>query len=209
MAQSIFRAYNRNQRCRPGLTSSLTSLAGLCIGDLVAQTSAGQGIDAKRLARIGAFACLLHSPVCFHFYRLLDKHVFPGDPARLLAVATKVLIDQTLFSPAYLALYYGAMKTLEGRRCDTVATLREKLWPTIKTGWLFWIPAHSVNFCMVGPQHRLLTILGFSIAWTAVLSTIATCPHPKLDDSLTSVRAVARASAVVGGFAPEGCYSLS
>lgn len=73
MIQRLVRMYNRNQRCRPCLTRSLTSIAGLCAGDLLAQTSTGDGIDTKRLVRVGAFAFLLQAPVCFHFYRLLDK----------------------------------------------------------------------------------------------------------------------------------------
>jgi len=209
MIQRLVRVYNRNQRCRPCLTRSLTSIAGLCAGDLLAQTSTGDGIDTKRLARVGAFAFLLQAPVCFHFYRLLDKHVFPRDPVRMLAVATKVLIDQALFSPAYTAVYYGAMKTFEGRPCDTLPTLREKLWPTIKAGWLFWVPAHSVNFCMVAPQYRVLSVLGFSVAWTAILSTIAARSGAVLDDPLTNVRAVARASAAVESFLTEGCYCVN
>ena len=81
-----------------------------------------------------------------------------------LSVASKLVVDQGLFSPALCAIYYVAMKTLEGTPCEAGAALRERLWPTVTAAWLFWVPAQCMNFRVVGPEHRFIAALGMNVS---------------------------------------------
>ena len=50
----------------------------------------------------------------------------PDDPHCPAAVMTKMLLDQTLFAPAGLLLFFAVIKCLEGRPADIPRTLRTR-----------------------------------------------------------------------------------
>eukprot|EP00803_Ostreobium_quekettii_P004347 evm.model.scf_29.9 EVM.evm.TU.scf_29.9 scf_29:167482-169640(+) len=186
--------YRLNARLAPSvLARSLTGAAGLCAGDLLGQAASGKRFDGMRLARVGAYAILFHSHACHHFYSALDKLVCPGRPASPLSVASKLLVDQALFSPALCAAYYVAMKTLEGTPSEAGPALRDRLWPTVTAAWLFWVPAQCMNFGVVGPEHRVMAALSVNVVWNAVLSTIATANERPVMGPLANVEIVAAA----------------
>lgn len=106
-------------------------------------------------------------------------------------MASKLLLDQGMFSPALCAAYYVAMKTMEGTPWEASAALRERLWPTVTAAWLFWVPAQCMNFRVVGPEHRVIVALGMNVVWNAVLSTIATANERTVIGPLANVEIAA------------------
>jgi len=50
------------------------------------------------------------------------------------------------------------------------AKLRADFWPALVTGWKFWVPAASVNFCAVPLRQQVLYMSCCGVLWTAYLS---------------------------------------
>ena len=54
------------------------------------------------------FLLLLSSPCCPPFrYKLLDRHVFPGEPTSNRAVLVKTALDQLVWGPIMLVVFIG------------------------------------------------------------------------------------------------------
>lgn len=51
--------------------------------------------------------------------------------------------------------------------------LRADFVPALITGWKFWIPAASVNFCAVPLRHQVLYMSCCGVLWTAYLSHVS------------------------------------
>ncbi|CAD7702006.1 unnamed protein product [Ostreobium quekettii] len=177
-----------NLRLQPQLVRSLAGAAGLCVGDALGQMASLGRVDGRRVARVGVYGLMFHAHACHLFYSAMDKLIFPGSPASPLCVATKLLLDQAVFSPTMCAAYYTAMKTLEGAPWEAPAALRQNLMPTVTAAWAFWVPAQTVNFRLVTPENRVLVSLGLSVLWNALLSTIATANERPLADSLGHIK---------------------
>ena len=49
-----------------------------------------------------------------------------------------MVIDQTLWTPLSICVFYAFLLTAEGRRDHIRQTIREKFWPTLLAGYAVW-----------------------------------------------------------------------
>ena len=54
-----------------------------------------------------------------------------------------------------------------------MSKMRQDAFPTLKRGWVFWVPAASVNFAVVPLRFQVLYMSCCSIVWNYILSTAA------------------------------------
>jgi protein Mpv17 len=177
----LWSSYTRSVETRPVLTKSFTSFTGFVLGDTIAQlaTSGNERFDYWRTARFAAFGFFIHAPGCHFFYQALDAVIFPSAAKSTKAVLAKMLIDQTIWTPISLVVFYSAFKTMEGRRDQIQQTLREKFFPTLLAGYAVWPLAHVVNFRFIPTSQRVLYINAVQVGWNVVLSKIATKKSPE------------------------------
>jgi protein Mpv17 len=182
---------------QPLLTKALTSLTGFTAGDILAQCfvePADKPYDVMRTIRLGSFGFLIHGTTGHYFYGMLDSKL-PGTAP--LTVASKVLIDQTIWNPIFGCMFFGYLNVMEGK---TFADLQKKLNADLKTAvmgsWAVWVssylsshafdasiamphpslmfspqvPAHTVNFAFIPPNQRLLYINSIQIGYNVFLS---------------------------------------
>lgn len=162
---------------------------GMVSGELLARAAQSKDeVDVAACARVAAYGFFLQGPCTYVFYGALDKIVMPRRSMSVLAVATKLLIDQAAFSPALVCLYYGAMRTLEGKPWDAKNTICKKFWPTMTAAYTFWVPVQFVNFRFVADEYRIPVLLVFSVAWNAILSTVASSHQPVSEQKLANVQ---------------------
>lgn len=105
--------------------------------------------------------------VTHYWYILLDKKL--GVLRTAKTITTKILVDQIIFSPINLAVYFSTIGVMER---STVSRVRDEL---IEKGmeqiyvaeWLIWPPAQFVNFYFLPLRYRILwdnlISLGFDI----------------------------------------------
>jgi protein Mpv17 len=167
------------------LTNALISTAMGAVGDAVQQhydLITGRMTDKKqtgdqnlvadekfnwtRTLHMSA-AGLTTGVVTHYWYILLDKKL--GVLRTAKTITTKILVDQIIFSPINLAVYFSTIGVMER---STVSRVRDEL---IEKGmeqiyvaeWLIWPPAQFVNFYFLPLRYRILwdnlISLGFDI----------------------------------------------
>jgi protein Mpv17 len=168
---AIWSKYNALLEAQPLLTKALTSLTGFTLGDILAQNFVEPGdkpYDVMRTVRLGSFGFLLHGTTGHYFYGMLDSKL-PG--TKPVTVATKVLIDQTMWNPIFGLMFFGYLNVCEGK---SFADYKQKISQDLKTAvmgsWAVWVPAHTINFAFVPPSQRLLYINTIQIGYNVFLS---------------------------------------
>ena len=82
-----------------------------------------------------------------HYTYLLPYFVPSVSP---IGVAKKLLIDQGLFAPTLIVMFFPVVNLVEGHSfAKAKEDLRNKYWPTVTTNWMVWIPAGLLNFSII------------------------------------------------------------
>jgi protein Mpv17 len=167
----LWAAYNKLLTSQPLFTKALTSLVGFTAGDVLAQKfveDADKPYDVMRTVRLGSFGFLCHGTTGHYFYGFLDGKL-PGTAP--LTVASKVLIDQTIWNPIFGCMFFGYLNLMEGKSFVTYTNkLKSDLKTAVMGSWAVWVPAHTINFAFVPPQQRLLYINTIQIGYNVFLS---------------------------------------
>jgi protein Mpv17 len=175
----IWARYNKLLDAQPLLTKALTSFTGFTLGDILAQNfvEKGERYDPMRTLRLGSFGFFIHGTTGHYFYGLLDSKLPGTKPA---TVATKVLIDQTIWNPIFGCMFFGYLNLVEGKTWgDYTKKLQCDLKTAVMGSWAVWVPAHTINFAFVPPAQRLLYINTIQIGYNVFLSFLG---NKKVDD---------------------------
>lgn len=117
---------------RPYLTRALTSTVGMGTGDAIAQLLNEEPFLSERVFKYSAFGFLIHGPSCHCFYKMLDNAVPPTQPIVLRKILLKIGIDQTVWSPFLLCVFYSFMQIWDGKPEAIRSTIEEKFWTTYR-----------------------------------------------------------------------------
>merc|ERR1719183_450939 len=169
---TLWAKYNALLFAQPLLTKALTSLVGFTAGDVIAQNCISNDdnkpYDPYRTLRFASFGFLLHGTTGHYFYGFLDSKL-PG--TKPMTVATKVLIDQTMWNPIFGCMFFGYLNAVEGKSWDQYVTkLKSDLKTAVMGSWAVWVPAHTINFAFIPPSQRLLYINSIQIGYNIFLS---------------------------------------
>ena len=176
----IWGKYNALLEAQPLLTKALTSLTGFTIGDILAQkfvNNDGKPYDVMRTIRLGSFGFFIHGTTGHYFYGFLDSKL-PG--TKPTTVATKVLIDQTIWNPIFGLMFFGYLNVCEGKSFEDYKNkIKADLKTAVMGSWAVWVPAHTINFAFIPPSQRLLYINSIQIGYNVFLSFLG---NKKVDD---------------------------
>ena len=124
----------------------------------------------KRFITLSVFGFIYHGPSGHYFYNWLDSKI-TGTDAK--AVFTKVAIDQILWCPIFMTVFFTYLGLVNG---DSLATIGNKIKSDLLTAcqgsWKVWPLVHAVNFKFISTKHRLVFINGVQIAFNMFLSII-------------------------------------
>lgn len=133
--------------------------------------------DLQRTCRLCAYSALLGTPLAHAWFGLLDKGTLLPAFARAspgLGAACKTLLDQLLMAPIGLTLFFSSVALMEGKAPhEAVASASARLKPALIANYALWPGAQAINFALVPPRQRILYVNVVAIAWTAVLSHLA------------------------------------
>jgi len=164
-------AYNRALDESPLTAKACTSLVGWALGDLLAQIFISGGpFDMKRFITLSAFGLLYHGPSGHYFYNWLDGKIPGKDGA---SVAKKILIDQTMWCPIFMTVFFTYLGLVNGDSFGTIGTkIKTDLFAACKGSWKVWPLVHFVNFKFISNKHRLLFLNSVQVAFNMFLSLI-------------------------------------
>ncbi|XP_048526557.1 palmitoyl-protein thioesterase 1 isoform X1 [Dendroctonus ponderosae] len=124
-----------------------------------------QPLDLETIGRYGIYGTGIGGPLLAVWYRYLDKKL-PGATAKV--VVKKMLIDQFLFTPQLLVIFYVTMSILEHKE-DLLAECKSKFAHTFLANCLFWLPGQAINFSLVPSIYRVTYVGTCSFAWISIL----------------------------------------
>jgi len=92
--------------------------------------------------------------ICHYWYNYLDKRL-PGKTLKI--VVKKLTVDQLLFSPFLIAVFFGTVGLLEHSSKDEVMEeIKSKAWRLYAAEWVIWPPAQIINFYILPTRFRVL-----------------------------------------------------
>ncbi|EEC48438.1 predicted protein, partial [Phaeodactylum tricornutum CCAP 1055/1] len=176
-------AYNDALDSKPLFTKAMTSLVGWGLGDVLAQVrfdSRAQSMDQftgklsfrTRFVTLSVFGFIYHGPSGHYFYNWLDGKI---KGTRAQDVALKVGIDQILWCPIFMTVFFTYLGLCNGDSFNTIGNkIKNDLLSACQGSWKVWPIVHAVNFKFISSKHRLVFINAVQVAFNMFLSLIGT-----------------------------------
>ncbi|KOS17854.1 Protein sym-1 [Escovopsis weberi] len=162
------KAYGRTQRRRPYLTQIISSLIVYGAADISAQSVGDQDYDALRTGRglvIGAIASI---PAYRWFIWLSQSFNYSS---RVLSMATRVLVSQSIFTTLFNTYFFGAHALLAGQGLDAAV---QRVRDAVPTSWVnsckLWPLVTVVSLTFVPLEFRSIFTGIIGIGWQTYLS---------------------------------------
>ena len=92
----------------------------------------------------------------------------PGPGVR--AVATRLLLDQTVGAPLPISATFALLALLQGRPETALPRIREQLLPALAVSAVYWPVFHSFNFTRIPVRHQPLATHFAALFWQGYLS---------------------------------------
>ncbi|XP_057722588.1 protein sym-1-like isoform X1 [Arachis stenosperma] len=153
----------------PVAVKAITSAILTLIGDLICQLVIDQVryLDLKRMFIFTLLGFVLVGPTLHFWYLYLSKLVtLPGALGALL----RLVIDQFLFSPVFIAVFLATLVTLEGGPSQAIPKLKQEWFSSVVANWQLWIPFQFLNFRFVPQQFQVLAANVIALVWNVILS---------------------------------------
>ncbi|KAG9146398.1 hypothetical protein Leryth_020128 [Lithospermum erythrorhizon] len=138
----------------PVRTKAATSALLNLIGDLVCQLVIDKtpSLDLKRIARFSLLGFCLVGPTLHFWYLYLSKLVtVPGASG----AAMRLVLDQFVFAPMFIGVFFTALMTLEGKPLQVIPKLQQEWFSSVIANWQLWIPFQFLNFRFVPQQLQV------------------------------------------------------
>lgn len=108
--------------------------------------------------------------LCHFWYNFLDQRM-PGRTLR--RVVQKVVIDQILFSPICISVFFITLGVLEHSKVSRVKKeIVQKGWMLYAAEWMIWPPAQVINFYWLPTRYRVLYDNTISLGYDVYTSYI-------------------------------------
>ncbi|KAL1417994.1 hypothetical protein MTO96_005981 [Rhipicephalus appendiculatus] len=149
----------------------MTTATVLLSGDLIAQKVLERqpNVDVVRAARFFVMGVAFAGPVVRMWHLTLERVV--GSGVGVSSVARKVLIDQALFAPVFIASFLVVLGTLQRRSWDDIEqSLRANYLQILKTSYMIWPAAQLINFRFVPLSYRPPFAGCVAVVWSTYLA---------------------------------------
>ncbi|KAL0354015.1 UNVERIFIED_CONTAM: hypothetical protein Sangu_0982800 [Sesamum angustifolium] len=124
--------------------------------------------DWIRSLRMTSYGFFLYGPGSYAWYQLLD-HCMPKQNVQNLMM--KVLLNQVVLGPIVIAVVFAWNNLWQGKLAEFPNKYKKDAFPTLCTGFRFWVPVSIVNFWIIPLQARVAFMSVGSIFWNFVLSS--------------------------------------
>jgi len=154
----------------PANLAATTSTSGL----------ASHSLDVSSVKRYAIMGTFVFPPLLTRWYSWLDGR-FPCTSGAV--VSKKLLLDQFIFTPWVVVIFYVGMAWLEGKQGpERWLELQQKGVTTFLLDCIFWLPVQFMNFMFVPPWLRVGFIGIMTFLWLNVLAYVKAIkvePHKK------------------------------
>lgn len=108
---------------------------------------------------------------------MCNRFLFLGNhfnyASKWLSIATKVAVQQAVFTPIFNCYFFGMQAVLKGEPpSGVIQRVRETVPISIVNSAKFWPAVTAVTFYFIMPQYRLMFSGVFAVCWQAYLSVL-------------------------------------
>ena len=104
-------------------------------------------------------------------YRFIYLGTVFNYPSRLLSLATKVVVNQIVFTPVFNSYFFGMQSLLSG---DSFSDAWDRVKRTVPTSFInscmLWPAVTAFNFTYILPLYRALFAGVVAVGWQSYLS---------------------------------------
>lgn len=168
---SIFRAYTRLLHERPIITNALTASTFMLAGDLISQALVQQRdhIDYGQTVRFAIAGFMFVGPVARTCLVTIDKLFGATSSAKVLG--KKLLLDQCVFAPAFLAGNISLLTLLKTRSTQEVKQeIKRSYVKLLKLNYTFWPFVQMLNFYFIPLAYRVVFGSCAALIWNTLFS---------------------------------------
>ncbi|KAH8750781.1 Mpv17/PMP22 family protein [Diaporthe sp. PMI_573] len=161
-------AYGRAQRKRPWITQICTSLTIYFCADLSAQRINGKDYDVERTGRSLVIGGISSIP-SFEWFMWLSRNF--NYSSRILSIGTKIIINQSIFTPLFNTYFFGMQAFLAG---DSFVEIWERVRRTVPVSIInsvkLWPIVTAINFTYVPLEYRSVFAGVIAVGWQTYLT---------------------------------------
>ena len=156
----------------PLLTKCATSGALNLLGDFLCQKffgDKGAPYDWERSFKFAFLGLVLVGPALHFWYQTLGRGMASMGLKGNAKALVSLVLDQLCFAPVFIASFFAALLTIDGKASEIPAVLRKDLKSAVVTNWGIWIPGQFLNFRFVPPGDRILYINAVQVLYNVFL----------------------------------------
>jgi protein Mpv17 len=160
----------------PLQTQCITCALLFGAGDVITQTyfpkpKTKSSFDFSRTFRLLFFGGFVAGPSMTLWYRFLNKHIVFSSPTKQLV--TRVALDQLLFSPTFLLIFFSFNGIVEGKGRDEIIHRLELGYKKVLIGnWTIWPLVQLVNFKFVPLNYQTVMVNTVALGWNTYLNLV-------------------------------------
>uniref|UniRef100_A0A6G1S6Z6 Mitochondrial inner membrane protein Mpv17 n=1 Tax=Aceria tosichella TaxID=561515 RepID=A0A6G1S6Z6_9ACAR len=165
------RLYRRLLHERPFITNVLTSTTFMAVGDVTSQLilQDKQRLDWHQTARFALAGFIFVGPVVRGCLVAIDK-LF-GPTSGLLVLSKKVLLDQVVIAPCFIAANVTVLTLLKERSFEKVQQeLARSYLGILQLNYTFWPFVSVANFYFVPLAYRVVFASTAALVWNTIFS---------------------------------------
>ncbi|KAG7205823.1 hypothetical protein KM043_007764 [Ampulex compressa] len=164
--------YQKLLKTFPIATQAVQAGTLMAIGDQIAQNVVErrrfENLDFKRTAQFASIGFFISGPATRTWYGILDKYI--GSKGGIV-VMKKVLCDQLLFAPSFVAVLLVSIGTLQGNDLKHLRVKLENEYPEILwNNYKLWPMVQLVNFYFVPLHYQVLIVQSVALLWNTYIS---------------------------------------
>ena len=158
---------------KPLMVGMATTGTTAFLGDVVCQVIIEKKeYQIKRGLTLASWATFATGPFMYFWMRGLER-VLPMTLAPPVRLAGKALLEMTVAFPIILGGFFGGVTLLQTHSLQAARNkIDMALWPTLKMGYSYFIPASLITHTVIPPQHRVLFLNFITFFWLIYLSNV-------------------------------------
>lgn len=128
----------------------------------------GRSHDIRRTVKLTSMGLFVIGPGLRTWYIVLDK-IIKGAPGT--AALKKMLLDQGVWAPFFIALFFSLSDSLDGKSFQEIKSKLEVAYvPALKVNWMIWPFVQLANFYVIPLQHRIMVVNFVALFWNMYLA---------------------------------------
>jgi Mpv17 / PMP22 family. len=156
-----------------GILVGLGSFASQCLPTFYQNGLTSSSINWYQIWEFCLMGVLLQAPVTHYYYLFLDDFLPPTPSPWTSVTLIKLLIDQLVFAPSFLAGVFVFLDVMDGKSIEGIWQHLVSDWcSTIVANWKLWVPATFINLAFCPPCYRVLFSNITFFVWSIILSTL-------------------------------------